>query len=105
LPDDTVVPFVHSSIQHGPLRDVFPSMHAGVPVAIFLFSARYFRPVAVICGLWVPHIVISTMFLRYHYMIDVIAGILLAILWFLAARPMLLAYQRLRHHHGVFAGP
>ncbi|MHC4946259.1 MAG: phosphatase PAP2 family protein, partial [Planctomycetota bacterium] len=75
LPDDTVVPFVHRSIQHGPLRDVFPSMHSAVPVAIFLFSARYFRPVAVVCGLWVPHIVISTMFLRYHYLIDVIVGI------------------------------
>ncbi|MFC1654902.1 phosphatase PAP2 family protein, partial [Myxococcota bacterium] len=105
LPDESIVPFVHSSIQHGPLRDVFPSMHAGIPVAIFLFSARYFRPVAVICGLWVPHIVISTMFLRYHYLIDVIAGVALAILWFLAARPMLRAYQRLRRRHGVFAGP
>jgi membrane-associated phospholipid phosphatase len=105
LPGETLVPFVHGTIQYGPLRDVFPSMHAGVPVAIFLFSARYFRPVAVICGLWVPHIVISTIFLRYHYLIDVIAGILLAILWFLASRPMLRAYQRLRRRHGVFAGP
>jgi membrane-associated phospholipid phosphatase len=105
LPDETVVPFVHGTIQHGPLRDVFPSMHAGVPVAIFLFSARHFRPVAVICGLWVPHIVISTMFLRYHYLIDVVAGVLLAILWFLAARPMLRAYQRLRLRLSVHAGP
>jgi membrane-associated phospholipid phosphatase len=105
LPDETVVPFVHASIQHGPLRDVFPSMHAGVPVAIFLFSARYFRPVAVICGLWVPHIVISTLFLRYHYLIDVVVGILLAILWFLAARAMIRAYQRLRRRHRVFATP
>ncbi len=105
LPEECLVPFVHSTVQHGPLRDVFPSMHAGVPVAIFLFSARHIRPVAVICGLWVPHIVISTIFLRYHYLIDVIAGVLLAILWFLAARPMLRAYQRLRRRHGVFAGP
>lgn len=105
LPDDSVVPFVHGTIQHGPLRDVFPSMHAGVPVAIFLFSARYFRPAAVICGLWMPHIVISTMFLRYHYLIDVVAGILLAVFWFVAARPMLRAYQRLRRGHFVHAGP
>jgi membrane-associated phospholipid phosphatase len=105
LPDDTVVPFVHRSIQHGPLRDVFPSMHAAVPVAIFLFSARYFRPVAVVCGLWVPHIVISTMFLRYHYLIDVIVGIALAVAWFLAARPMLRAYQGLRRRHDVFTEP
>jgi len=105
LPGETVVPFVHGTIQHGPLRDAFPSMHAGVPVAIFLLSARHFRPVAAICGLWVPHIVISTMFLRYHYLIDVIAGVLLAILWFLAARPMLRAYQRLRRRNEVWAGP
>jgi len=103
LPGETMVPFVHGTIQHGPLRDVFPSMHAGVPVAIFLFC--YFRPVAVICGLWVPHIVISTMFLRYHYLIDVVVGVALAILWFLASRPMLRAYQRLRRRYGVHAGP
>jgi membrane-associated phospholipid phosphatase len=105
LPGETLVPFVHGTIQHGPLRDVFPSMHAGVPVAIFLFSARHFRPVAVFCGLWVPHIVVSTMFLRYHYLIDVIVGVALAVLWFLLARPMLRAYQGLRRRNGVLAGP
>jgi membrane-associated phospholipid phosphatase len=105
LPEYGVVPFVHAVIQNGPLRDVFPSLHTGIPLAVFLFSARHYRWVALACGLWVPHIVISTMFLRYHYLIDVIAGALLAVLWFAAARPLVRGYQRLRHRHGVNAEP
>lgn len=105
LPEDRVVPWVHAFIQNGPLRDVFPSLHTGIPLAVFMFSARYFRWVALACGLWVPHIVISTMFLRYHYLIDVIAGAALAVAWFLAARPLVRGYQRLRESHQVAAHP
>jgi len=105
LPEQRVVPWVHAFIQNGPLRDVFPSMHTCIPLAVFLFSARYLRWAALACGLWVPHIVISTLFLRYHYLIDVIAGAGLAVTWFLVARPLVRGYQRLREAHGVCAHP
>ncbi len=105
LPEDSLVPFVHQVIQNGPLRDVFPSMHTCIPLCIFLFSARYLPWAAVVTGLWLPHIWVSTLFLRYHYLIDVLAGMCLALAVFLIARPAIRAYQRLRRRHGVIAGP
>jgi len=103
LPEHTVVPFVHGVMRSGPLRDVFPSMHTAVPVVLFLFSARNLRWAAVAAGLWVPHIVVSTMYLRYHYLIDVIAGVVLAAGWFVLAPPAIRAYQRLRRRHDIDA--
>lgn len=58
--------------------DVFPSLHCAVS-AFFLFFDRKHRPwrfwvyLAPCIGLW-----ISTIYLRYHYLIDVIFGFLLA---------------------------
>lgn len=58
--------------------DVFPSLHCAVS-AFFLFFDRKHRPwrfwiyLAPCVGLW-----ISTIYLRYHYLIDVIIGFLLA---------------------------
>lgn len=103
LPEQAVVPFVHGVMRSGPLRDVFPSMHTAVPVLLFLFSARHVRWAAVAAGLWVPHIVVSTMYLRYHYLIDVVAGVVLAVAWFVLSPPAIRAYQRLRRRHGVLA--
>ncbi len=68
--------------------DAFPSLHVGVSVYILLFDLRYDRrrfwyTVLPVCG-----ICLSTVYLRYHYVIDAISGALLAIvtrLW-LAAR-------------------
>lgn len=105
LPEDRLVPFVHGVIQNGPLLDVFPSMHTCLPLCIFLFSARHLPPAALITGLWLPHIVLSTMFLRYHYLIDVIAGALLALVLFAAVRPAMAAYERWRQRTGVAAEP
>ena len=105
VPGDTVVPFVHEFIKNGPLRDVFPSMHTCLPLAIFLFSARYYRKVAFVTGIWIPHIIMATMYLRYHYLIDVLAGITLAVGLFVVARPALMGYQSLRKKYGIVAGP
>jgi len=63
--------------------DAFPSLHCGVSAYILLFDRRFrpsrFRACLLPCaGLWV-----STIYLRYHYAIDVIAGFSLsaAALW------------------------
>lgn len=59
--------------------DVFPSLHVAVSAFILLFDRRFapwryrvYLPAAV--GLW-----ISTLYLRFHYGIDVFAGALLAV--------------------------
>ena len=65
--------------------DVFPSLHCAVPVFILGFAYRHARrefwwllvPVAGICA--------STIYLRYHYLIDVICGLVLALIGLAAA--------------------
>jgi hypothetical protein len=58
--------------------DVFPSLHCGISTYMLLFDRWYkprrFRMYGMPCvGLW-----ISTIYLRYHYFIDVIVGFALA---------------------------
>ena len=59
-------------------RDVFPSLHTAMSCVMFFYIAKYRRrwlwlyaPIAV-------SILMSTVYLRYHYFIDVVAGIALA---------------------------
>ena len=60
--------------------DVFPSLHVAVSAFILFFDRRFapwrfrvYLPAAI--GLW-----ISTIYLRFHYGVDVIAGALLAVI-------------------------
>ncbi len=71
---------VHSA---GALKDIFPSLHTGAPTFIAIFSFvhrkhapfKYTWPVIAFCAL---QIIGATMFLRWHYLIDIIAGFSLA---------------------------
>ena len=86
---DTVLEAVAAG---GAFLDIFPSLHTGGPLYIALFSIyhrdelpfRYTWPVALFFSL---NIMIATLFLRWHYAIDVVAGTAMAFTWlFLAAR-------------------
>jgi len=66
-------------------RDVFPSMHVAISFLVWLYAFRNSRPLfwllsPLILSLWV-----STIYLRYHYLIDVAAGFVLAPASFLLA--------------------
>ena len=72
--------------------DVFPSLHVAVSTFILFFDLRYARwrfyaYLAPAIGLWV-----ATLYLRYHYGVDVIAGFLFA-----AAALGLVSYEARRH--------
>ena len=60
-------------------RDAFPSGHTAIAIIVLAMAARYqrrlFYPLLVIT----VSLMISTVYLRYHYVIDVIAGVLLAV--------------------------
>jgi membrane-associated phospholipid phosphatase len=60
-------------------RDAFPSGHTAIAIIVLAMVARYrrrlFYPLLVIT----VSLMISTVYLRYHYVIDVIAGVLLAV--------------------------
>ena len=61
-------------------RDAFPSGHTTIAIIVLAMAGRYqrrlFYPLLVIVG----SLMVSTVYLRYHYVIDVIAGVLLAVL-------------------------
>jgi hypothetical protein len=67
----------------GAQMDIFPSLHTAGPSFIALFSFRH-RDKMPFCYTWpivafvCVNIIIATMFLRWHYVIDVVAGLLLA---------------------------
>lgn len=69
----------HAMVIHGSNRvDVWPSLHCAVSAFILGFAWRHHRNefrwlLLPIIGLWV-----STLYLRYHYFIDVISGFVLA---------------------------
>jgi PAP2 superfamily len=68
----------------GAQKDIFPSLHTAVPSMFTLLAFRYrreFRPFRYswpIVGFCTSQIIIATMFLRWHYLIDICAGLALA---------------------------
>ena len=66
-------------------RDVFPSLHAGISFVVWLYAWRNSRPLFTILAPFVLSLFVSTVYLRYHYLVDVVAGLLLAPLAFLLA--------------------
>ena len=64
----------------GVQRDAFPSGHTAIAIVVLVMATRYQRRLFYpLLGITVS-LMISTVYLRYHYAIDVIAGVLLAIL-------------------------
>lgn len=76
----------------GAQKDIFPSLHTAGPTTCFFFALRH-RKLSPYKYIWIPtgffaaNIIIATMFLRWHYIIDIVAGIgLAALMSILAAR-------------------
>lgn len=69
----------------GAQKDIFPSLHTATPAFLTLFSFRNRRVLPFgytwpVVGFFALNIVIATLFLRWHWVIDVVAGLVLA--WF-----------------------
>jgi hypothetical protein len=67
----------------GAQKDIFPSLHTAAPTFILLFSFRHrdklpFRFTWPIVAFAAANIIVATMFLRWHYFIDVVVGLLLS---------------------------
>lgn len=63
----------------GVKRDAFPSGHTGIALTVLFLSYRYIKGLFLIMLLPVILLIFSTVYLRYHYVVDVIGGILLTI--------------------------
>lgn len=82
----------------GARTDAFPSLHTAAPSFIALHAFRQRKRPGVYRWAWIPtsfvvsQIVVSTMFLRWHYLVDVVAGLLLAVsVW--AVAPTVARYE------------
>jgi membrane-associated phospholipid phosphatase len=76
---------VSATVQAGSaMKDVFPSLHTAVPTWFTFFALhrskfdRRWRWPARVTGFFAANIIFSTMFLRWHYAIDIVAGVALA---------------------------
>jgi hypothetical protein len=69
----------------GAMKDIFPSLHTAVPLWFTLFARERqktdprWRWPALITAFFSANIIVSTMLLRWHYGVDVIAGLVLSI--------------------------
>ena len=77
-------------------RDVFPSLHVAISFVVWLYAWRNSKRLfwilsPVILSLW-----ISTVYLRYHYLIDCVAGLILAPLSYAAANWLFARFGDLR---------
>jgi len=80
------------------MKDIFPSLHTATPLWFTFFALhqmrrdRRWRWPALVTAFFSANIIFSTMLLRWHYGIDVVAGFCLAIVAGLAA-PRLAAME------------
>jgi membrane-associated phospholipid phosphatase len=66
-------------------RDAFPSGHTEITLLTMIYAKRYSKSYYYILLVIGISLIISTVYLRYHYVVDVVAGILLAIIVYLLA--------------------
>jgi hypothetical protein len=84
LPDGLWLDVVMETVaEGGALKDIFPSLHTAAPTFIALFSFRHraippFRYTWPIVTVFSANIIVATMFLRWHWIVDVVAGLALA---------------------------
>lgn len=67
----------------GAQKDIFPSLHTAAPTFFAIFSFRHRRLIPFkyswpLVAFLATQIIIATMFLRWHYLIDIVAGLTLA---------------------------
>lgn len=91
LPSGLWMDLVWSTVRSGgAMKDIFPSLHTAGPCFIAMFSFRNrdrlpFRYTWPLMAFFAANIIGATMFLRWHYVIDVFAGFMLATLAALVA--------------------
>jgi len=66
-------------------RDVFPSLHVAISFVVWLYAYRNSKKLFWILSPLILSLWLSTLYLRYHYLIDIVAGLILAPLSYLLA--------------------
>ncbi|HSV96556.1 MAG TPA: phosphatase PAP2 family protein [Spirochaetota bacterium] len=61
-------------------RDCYPSGHALLSIMTALLAYKHYRPYFRIAAVWAGIILFSTVYLRYHYVIDVLTSLIIAMI-------------------------
>jgi hypothetical protein len=107
LPSGVWLNAVLNAVQSGGAqKDIFPSLHTAGPVFLSLFSYKHrdaipFKYTWPFVSFFSANIVIATMFLRWHYLIDVVAGLSLAIGGFYASAWLSRREVQFREQNGL----
>lgn len=105
LPSGLWMDLVWSTVRSGgAMKDIFPSLHTAGPCFIAMFSFRNrdrlpFRYTWPLITFFAANIIGATMFLRWHYVIDVFAGFTLATIAALVA-PVVTRWELARRAEG-----
>jgi membrane-associated phospholipid phosphatase len=67
------------NLLEGIKRDAFPSGHTAVSLTVLMLAYRYDRPLFRWMLAPVLFLIPATVYCRYHYVVDVVAGVLLAV--------------------------
>jgi membrane-associated phospholipid phosphatase len=75
-----LTPWLRASLDRLELiqRDAFPSGHVGVSLLVVYYARQYLPRAFIPYLIVVLSLVVSTVYLRYHYVVDVISGVILA---------------------------
>ncbi len=96
---------VSTQVNAGPLYDAFPSMHAAGTLFMSSLFTTWYPRLKVPVWIWAAMVIVSTTFLRYHYVIDLLAGTALFLLVWRYGPRVLAAYQRRREEFGFSSAP
>src|SRR5260221_4443157 len=82
-------------------RDVFPSLHVGLSAVVLWYAWKHGKTAFLLLLPFVAGNWISTLYLRYHYLIDVLVGFVVAFLGVLLARAALRLERRLQTTYAI----
>jgi hypothetical protein len=90
----------------GAQKDIFPSIHTAAPSFILLFSFHNraylpYRRTWPLVAFFVFNIIVATMFLRWHWLVDIVAGLALALLAYAIGVYGTRWESRYRNEHGL----
>jgi membrane-associated phospholipid phosphatase len=85
-------------------RDVFPSMHVAISFVVWLYAYRNSRRLFWIISPLILSLWVSTVYLRYHYLIDVLAGLALAPLCYWLSNFLFARFEEIPLHVALPAG-
>lgn len=72
----------------GITRDCFPSGHTAIALVVVYYASRFNRRLFWVLLPIASALIFSTVYLRYHYVVDVAAGVLLAVLVVVISKPL-----------------